>query len=80
MNIILTSNIVTGGVITCNCGTTFSYNITDIYTKSECFSKGYFEDNYGDTDYVICPYCRRKIEVGYRIRSKPSSFTKIYDH
>lgn len=42
MNIISTSNTVTGGVITCNCGTTFSYNITDIYTKSECFFKRIF--------------------------------------
>lgn len=80
MNIISTSNSIIGDIITCNCGTRFSYDITDIYTESECFSKGYFEDNYGDTDYVICPYCRRNIEVGYRIRNEPSSFTRIGDH
>ena len=42
MNVILTSNSIIGCIITCNCGTRFSYDITDIYTESECFSKGYF--------------------------------------
>lgn len=35
-----------------NCGCTLQYEMSDIRTKSECFNKGYTNDQYYDINYI----------------------------
>lgn len=59
-----------------NCGCTLQYEMSDIRTKSECFNKGYTNDQYYDINYIHCPYCGRDNEVGWNIRTERSPFMR----
>ena len=50
--------------------------MSDIRTKSECFNKGYINDQYYDINYIHCPYCGRDNEVGWNIRTEKSPFMR----
>lgn len=59
-----------------NCGCTLQYEMSDIRTKSECFNKGYTNDQYYDINYIHCPYCGKDNEVGWNIRTERSPFMR----
>ena len=59
-----------------NCGCTLQYEMSDIRTKSECFNKGYTNDQYYDINYIHSPYCCRDNEVGWNIRTERSPFMR----
>lgn len=47
-----------------NCGCTLQYEMSDIRTKSECFNKGYTNDQYYDINYIHCPYLTERTYAG----------------
>lgn len=59
-------------ILTCRCGYTLKYTVSDIRIKSDCFYNGYLEDEYYDINYVHCPFCGRDTEIGWNFRKEKS--------